>query len=79
MNIIKIITSGCEQDNANKDDILCLLQQFNKITIFLMWFNVSVLSVCGLSRFAATRMRSIGNVLGNGAVMTKLSFINDVK
>ena len=52
MNIIenKICSSGCKQDNANKDDILCLLQQFYTITSFLIWFNVHVLSVGGSSR-----------------------------
>ena len=43
-----------------------------------MWFNVSVLSVSASSRFVATHMRSMGNVLGSGAVMTKLSLIIDV-
>ena len=39
MNIIKnkICSFGCKQDNANKDDILCLLQQFHTITSFLMY------------------------------------------
>ena len=53
MNIIKnkICSSGCKQDNGNKDDILCLLQQFYTIgRFFLIWFNVHVLSVGGLSR-----------------------------
>ena len=55
---------------------------YNNLTqslLFLMSFNLYVLSVGQLSRFSATRMRSMGNVLGSGAVMTKLSLINDVK
>ena len=52
MNIIKNKTcsSGCKQDNANIDEILCLSQQFHTITSFLIWFNVHVLSVGGSSR-----------------------------
>ena len=33
---------------------------------FLMWFNISVLSVGGPSRFATTRMRSMGTYWGVG-------------
>ena len=35
----------------------------------LVWWIIMI--------FAATRMSSMGNVLGSGAVMTKLSLIND--
>ena len=31
----KICLSGCKQDSGNKDDILCLLQKFTTITIFV--------------------------------------------
>ena len=54
---------------------------YNNLTqsLFLNVFYVSVFSVGGSSRFAATHMRSMGNVLGSGVVMTNLSLINDVK